>query len=160
MKVALVTEGTYPVHPGGVSEWCDQLVRHLPEVAFEVVALSGSGREPAAYRPPRNVATVRRIGLWARPPRARPLSGFAVERFTGAYLYLLESVLRDGPHAPEWFESAVRTMHELAREGSLTAALRSQLAVEVLLDVWSRAPVPGAGTTGPLTLADALAAPD
>ena len=160
MKVALVTEGTYPVHPGGVSEWCDQLVRNLPEVAFEVVALSGSGREPAAYRPPRNVATVRRIGLWARPPRARPLSGFAVERFTGAYLYLLESVLRDGPHAPEWFESAVRTMHELARDGSLTAALRSQLAVEVLLDVWSRAPVPGAGTTGPLTLADALAVTD
>ena len=48
MKVALVTEGTYPVHTGGVFEWCDQLVRNLPEVAFEVVALSGSGREPAA----------------------------------------------------------------------------------------------------------------
>ena len=62
--------------------------------------------------------------------------------------------------APEWFESAVRTMHELSRDGSLTAALRSQLAVEVLLDVWSRAPVPGAGTTGRSTLADALAVTD
>ena len=49
MKVALITEGTYPLHPGGVAAWCDQLVRGLPEVRFEVVALSGSGREPVAF---------------------------------------------------------------------------------------------------------------
>jgi polysaccharide biosynthesis protein PelF len=157
MRVALVTEGTYPIHPGGVSTWCDQLVRHLPDVAFEVIALSGSGREPAAYRPPRNV-TVRRVGLWGRPPRARALSGFALDLFIGAYRHLLESVLRGGPRAPLWFESTLWTLRELAHDGSLTGALRSQLAVEALLDVWSRAPVPG--VTEPLTLADALAVTD
>jgi glycosyltransferase involved in cell wall biosynthesis len=157
MRVALVTEGTYPVHPGGVSAWCDQLVRTLPEVAFEVIALSGSGREPAAYRPPRTV-TVRRVGLWGRPPRARPLSGLALDLFTGAYRHLLEAVLRGGPQAPVWFESAVWMLHELARDGSLTGALRSQVAVEALLDVWSRAPVPD--VTDPLTLADALIVTD
>ena len=133
-------------------------MRGLPDVAFDVVALSGSGRERAVFVPPRNVA-VRRVGLWARPPRGRPLSRTATERFIGAYLYLLESVLRGGPHAADWFESAVRTMRELAADGSLTTALRSQLAVEVLLDVWSRAPVPGVAT-GPLTLADALTVTD
>jgi glycosyltransferase involved in cell wall biosynthesis len=158
--VALVTEGTYPVHPGGVSAWCDQLVRGLPEVEFEVVALSGSGREPATYVPPANVVAMRRVGLWARPPRGLPFSAGATERFIGAYSHMFEAVLRGGPRAPEWFESALRTLHELAAGRSLTRALSSQLAVEVLLDVWSRTPVPGAATAEPLTLADALAVTD
>jgi glycosyltransferase involved in cell wall biosynthesis len=159
MRVTLVTEGTYPIHAGGVSTWCDQLVRGLPDVDFDVVALSGSGRERAVHVPPRNVVAVRRVGLWARPPRRRPLHRTATERFVGAYLYLLESVLRGGPHAADWFESAVRTMRELADGGSLTAALRSQVAVDVLLDVWARAPVPGV-PDGPLSLADALTVTD
>jgi glycosyltransferase involved in cell wall biosynthesis len=50
-------------------------------------------------------------------------------------------------------------MRELAAGGSLTAALRSQIAVDVLLDVWARAPVPGVAG-GPLTLADALTVTD
>jgi glycosyltransferase involved in cell wall biosynthesis len=160
MTVTLVTEGTYPVHPGGVSAWCDQLVRGLPDVGFEVVALTGSGREPAAFAPPSNVTAVRRIGLWARPVRRRAFSRSAADRFIGAYVYLLESVLRGGPHASSWFESALRTLRELAAEGSLTPALRSQRAVDVLLDVWSRAPVPGAAATAPLSLSDALAVTD
>ena len=85
VKVALITEGTYPLHAGGVSAWCDQLVRGLPEVRFEVVALSGSGREPVAFTPPGNVAAVRRVGLWARVPRGKPFTGRTTERFAGAY---------------------------------------------------------------------------
>ena len=144
VKVALITEGTYPLHAGGVSAWCDQLVRGLPEVRFEVVALSGSGREPVAFTPPGNVAAVRRVGLWARVPRGKPFTGRTTERFVGAYAQMFESVLRGGPRAAEWFETSLRTLRELSRRGSLTGALRSQLAVDVLLDVWSRTPVPGA----------------
>ena len=29
MKIALVTEGTYPLHPGGVSQWCHQLIMQM-----------------------------------------------------------------------------------------------------------------------------------
>lgn len=160
MKVALVTEGTYPVHPGGVAAWCDQLVRGLPEARFEVVALSGSGREPLAFTPPGNVAAVHRVGLWAPVPRGRPFTGRTTERFIGAYAQMFESVLRGGPKAAEWFETSLRTLRELSRRGSLTGALRSQLAVEVLLDVWSRTPVPGAPDDVTMTLADALAVTD
>ena len=46
------------------------------------------------------------------------------------------------------------------RRGSLTGALRSQLAVDVLLDVWSRTPVPGTAADVTMTLADALAVTD
>ena len=160
MKVALITEGTYPLHPGGVSAWCDQLVRGLPEVRFEVVALSGSGREPVAFTPPGNVAAVRRVGLWARVPRGKPFTGRTTERFVGAYAQMFESVLRGGPRAAEWFETSLRTLRELSRRGSLTGALRSQLAVDVLLDVWSRTPVPGAPADVAMTLADALVVTD
>ena len=83
-----------------------------------------------------------------------------MERFTGAYAQLFEAVLRGGPQAAEWFETSLRTLRELSRRGSLTGAMRSQLAVEMLLDVWSRTPVPGAPADVAMTLADALAVTD
>ena len=92
-------------------------MRGLPEVRFEVVALSGSGREPVAFTPPGNVAAVRRVGLWARPPRGRPFTGRTTERFIGAYVQMFESVLRGGPQAAEWFETSVRTLRELPGRG-------------------------------------------
>ena len=139
MKVALVTEGTYPIHPGGVSDWCDQLVRGLPEVDFEVVALSGSGLEPQTYPSPPNVGTVRRIGLWAEPPRVRaPRPGG--RRFLRTYTDLLDAMLLGGPPAARDFECAVRTLRELARTIDLTAELRSQQAVDHVIEVTSALP--------------------
>uniref|UniRef100_UPI0015F0337C GT4 family glycosyltransferase PelF n=1 Tax=Pseudonocardia pini TaxID=2758030 RepID=UPI0015F0337C len=151
MKVCLVTEGTYPVHPGGVSDWCDQLVRGLPEVEFSVVALTGSGREPARYPAPENLVRTERVGLWAAPPRVRRAKA-ADHRFVAAYAHLVEAVLRDGPIT--WFADAVRALRELARVTELSAALRSQVAVELVVDVAGR--VPGLDPT----LADALAVTD
>lgn len=158
MKVDLITEGTYPIHPGGVSDWCDQLVRGLPEITFDVVALSGSGREPLRYPLPRNVAAVHRIGLWAEPPRLRnPVRGRgADESFLAAYAQLMESVLRGGPRAAEWFEGALRSLRAYAVAAPLTEALCSQPAVDLVLDVTARMPALGAAPT----LADALAVTD
>ena len=160
VKVALVTEGTYPLHHGGVAAWCDQLVRGLPELRFEVVALSGSGREPFALTPPSNVTAVRRVGLWARVPPGRPFTGRTEERFVGAYAQMFEAVLRGGPQAADWFETSLRTLRDLSRRGSLTGAMRSQLAVDVLLDVWSRTSVPGTAADVTMSLDDALAVTD
>ncbi|GAA4932045.1 glycosyltransferase involved in cell wall biosynthesis [Actinomycetospora succinea] len=153
MKVALVTEGTYPIHAGGVSDWCAQLVRSLPEIDFEVVALSGSGRETATYTPPPNVAAVRRIGLWAepaRPRRPRPPG----RRFLRTYTDLLDAMLLGGLAAPRDFEHAVRTLRDMARTVDLTEALRSQEAVDLVLEVTAALP-----ELTP-TLADALAVTD
>ena len=44
MKVALVSEGTYPYAMGGVSVWCDQLMRGLSDYRWEMVALTVDGR--------------------------------------------------------------------------------------------------------------------
>lgn len=155
MKVTLVTEGTYPIHPGGVSDWCDQLVRGLRDVTFDVVALSGSGREPLTYAAPPNLGTVHRVGLWARPPRGRRARSVDGE-FLAAYAHLLEATLRGGPKAPEWVESALRRLRAYAADAPLTPALRGQQAVDLVVDVTSRTPDLRAAPT----LADALAVTD
>ena len=68
--VMLVTEGTYPHAHGGVSVWCDQLVRGLPEVPIEVVALTAFRYQRPVWDVPRTVGRVTTLGLWdARRPR-------------------------------------------------------------------------------------------
>ena len=48
MKVALTAEGTYPHQFGGVSVWCDQLIRGLPQHEFTVIPLVATGNEADA----------------------------------------------------------------------------------------------------------------
>jgi len=43
MQIALTEEGTYPHHFGGVSVWCDQLIRGMPDYDFRLVALVATG---------------------------------------------------------------------------------------------------------------------
>ncbi|MGW4882877.1 DUF3492 domain-containing protein, partial [Streptomyces sp. NPDC004262] len=44
-RVTMLTEGTYPHSHGGVSVWCDQLVQGIPDVDFQILAVTGDGRE-------------------------------------------------------------------------------------------------------------------
>lgn len=74
LRVALVSEGTYPFAMGGVSVWCDQLISNLPEHRFQFVALTVDGTSRALWRPPANVEGLRILPLWtpARPGQGRP----------------------------------------------------------------------------------------
>ena len=63
-----MTEGTYPHAYGGVSVWCDQLVRGMPEHRFAVRAITGTGQEPLAWELPDHV-TVATVPLWGAPTR-------------------------------------------------------------------------------------------
>ena len=58
MDVALIGEGTYPHQLGGVSVWCDQLVRGMADHTFRIVALVATGREPSVWQLPDNVASM------------------------------------------------------------------------------------------------------
>ncbi|XLD92379.1 DUF3492 domain-containing protein [Polymorphospora sp. A560] len=60
---------------GGVSVWCDQLIRGLPEHRWEMVALSVDGSERPLWPAPPNLDRLTPLPLWgrARPHgRARP----------------------------------------------------------------------------------------
>jgi len=39
IKVLLTTEGTYPFHQGGVSTWCDILVKELKSVDYVIYSV-------------------------------------------------------------------------------------------------------------------------
>ena len=68
MDVALIGEGTYPHQFGGVSVWCDQLVRGMPDYDFLLVALVATGTEPVRWSLPDNVTSVAAVPLWGPPP--------------------------------------------------------------------------------------------
>jgi polysaccharide biosynthesis protein PelF len=64
LPVLLTTEGTYPFFEGGVSTWCDTLIRQLPEYSFTVLSLTAQpGLRPAWSLPP-NVARCLPVPLW------------------------------------------------------------------------------------------------
>jgi glycosyltransferase involved in cell wall biosynthesis len=61
-----VTEGSYPCSPGGVSVWCDQLMRNLRAIDFHLVAITITDRDRWAWIPPGNVVSFEQVGVWDR----------------------------------------------------------------------------------------------
>jgi len=73
MRVGLIGEGTYPLVEGGVSTWCDQLVRGLHEHDFHVVTIRGEDRT-VRWPLPRSVSSTTLVGMWDPVRRSRPLA--------------------------------------------------------------------------------------
>lgn len=65
-RILLVTEGTYPYRVGGVSSWCDLIVRGLAEYQWYVLPIvsSDAPRAPVLALP-QNVTLAGRIELWS-----------------------------------------------------------------------------------------------
>ncbi|MEU4569848.1 GT4 family glycosyltransferase PelF [Micromonospora sp. NPDC023956] len=172
MRIALVSEGTYPYAMGGVSIWCEQLIRGMPDYRWEVVALTVDGTEKPVFDRPENLDRVHSIPLWGgrpsgrRPqrgvlvPTGRPGAGFieSYEVFLRALVTPLESTRSQaGAVNRSTFLLALRGMFEYAADGGdLDAGLLSNQALGMMLDAWRTLRV---DETGPaLTVADALEA--
>ncbi|MFE4577655.1 GT4 family glycosyltransferase PelF [Streptomyces chartreusis] len=156
--VTMLTEGTYPHVHGGVSTWCDQLVKGMPEVDFHIVSLTGTGREPVTWELPPNVHRHTSVPTWGpRPGRKRAPQGRARRRFTDAYERFLLSFLDPGPDGTD-FGDALDELAELARDGRLSAALRSESALRSLMWMWTMPHLPTAAARP--TVHDALTATD
>ena len=154
MKVTLTAEGTYPHQYGGVSVWCDQLVRALPGHEFAVVALVASGAEPVSWELPANVTELVTVPLWGPPPRParrRPAGWRAApRRAVPAPVRDLIAALVGGEPGGEGIGPVLRGLSEFARHSSLTAALSSEAAVRLLCASWrERWPALPAVTGGP-----------
>ncbi|MEW2517328.1 GT4 family glycosyltransferase PelF [Actinacidiphila alni] len=166
-RVTLLTEGTYPHSPGGVSVWCDQLVQGMPDIEFSVVAVTGTGREPLAWSLPAQVTAVETVPLWGpapdgRAPRGRDRRAFLAswERFLRALLH--EDGTEGGDGARRGSDAAfgpeLYALAGWAAHGALSAGLRSEDAVRTLIRLWGR---PGTTVAAAVpTQADALAAVD
>ncbi|HLP16112.1 MAG TPA: GT4 family glycosyltransferase PelF [Bacteroidota bacterium] len=64
LNVLLITEGTYPYVGGGVSTWCDSLIRELKSVHFSIIAVTGAPISTMKYVLPSNVRYLRQVPMW------------------------------------------------------------------------------------------------
>jgi glycosyltransferase involved in cell wall biosynthesis len=64
ISVLLTTEGTYPHNSGGVSTWCDSLIRNTPEVRYTVLPIMMNPHIELKYDPPPNTRRVINVPLW------------------------------------------------------------------------------------------------
>jgi polysaccharide biosynthesis protein PelF len=64
ISVLMTTEGTYPHSSGGVSTWCDALIRNTPEIHYTLVPLMMNPHIELKYDPPDNARRVINIPLW------------------------------------------------------------------------------------------------
>ena len=142
MDVALIGEGTYPHQFGGVSVWCDQLVRGMPDYDFLLVALTATGAEPVRWSLPDNVMSVSTMPLWgpAPPGPARGGRGWHRSRRSvvpcPALPRLIEILLAPPGEAQDRFRDVVREIFEFAQTENLTASLSSDGAVSLLSEAW------------------------
>jgi glycosyltransferase involved in cell wall biosynthesis len=164
--VLLVAEGCYPFHGGGVSTWCDQLIRGMPERDWRVVALSVDGDEQPVWDYPPNLREVVSLPLWGRRPwsarrrRHRTPVWFDEAHETFLRALILPVSPTAGAPGTDGFLRALRAMFDYAQHADLTSALTSNRALGRLMEVWhaARADVDAAGTR--LNLSDAAAAAD
>jgi polysaccharide biosynthesis protein PelF len=158
VKIALVSEGTYPYAMGGVSVWCDQLIRGMPDYRWDMVALTGDGREQTIWEAPDNLVALRPVPLWGPGPtgrrgarRARPMFAPAYRTFLTALLTPLDPRSEQAATHRSDFERGLRGLYDVAAAGgNLGAALTSNEALTIMTDAWR-----GIYDDDALTLADA-----
>ena len=163
--MALVGEGTYPFHPGGVSLFCHQLIEGMPENSFIAVALAVDGTERITWPALDNLTEVVNIPLWGARPRRRRRRRMPPPSLYGHYETLLHSIfqpLARGYEAAcaEEFTAALRGLYEYAQEGDLSDALLRNDPLDRLRGLWRDAGMDSErpGAVGPLTLHDAVVA--
>src|SRR6266496_3804297 len=156
MEIALMTEGTYPYGFGGVSVWCDQLIRGMPGYDFHLVCLVATQAEPAVWSLPGNVVSMVKVPLWGPPP-AGPAAGSRGGLPGRLLRQLIDTLLDSSADAQCRFGHVLRELFEYSsRHGNLSAGLASDKAVRLLSDAW-QARWPESANPAP-TLHDAVTA--
>jgi glycosyltransferase involved in cell wall biosynthesis len=136
MKVAMMTEGTYPYSFGGVSVWCDQLIRGMHDYEFCLLALVATGTEPVVWDLPGNITSLINVPLWGPPP-ARRRAGRQGELPSRLLRAFFNSVIDpDSDVQASGFGQAIHELYEFAQDTNLTAALGSEKAVRLLVETW------------------------
>jgi glycosyltransferase involved in cell wall biosynthesis len=142
-RVTLLTEGTYPHSAGGVSVWCDQLVRGMPDVDFGILAVTGTGREPVVWDLPGNVRSLDVRPLGGAAPAGKGPRGAGRRAFLAVWESFLTALLTEEeddqhPDADELFSTGLYALADRAAAGTLSAGLRSEAALRVLIRLWRR----------------------
>lgn len=116
MRILFTTEGTYPSVMGGVSTWCDQLVRGLAGQRFHLVEVTGPLPTSPAYDLPENVDALDTVHLWKRRHADAPRTGARAHLRFGTGL---ERLLRFAEGDLASFGDGLRTLARLGDQVDL-----------------------------------------
>ena len=109
MKVALVSEGTYPFAMGGVSVWCDQLIRGLHDYEWEMIALTVDGSERSVWEAPDNLMGISTVPLWGPRPKGGRRWGQPSAELLEAYRCFVTAITRPVSREMSWKVSCPST---------------------------------------------------
>lgn len=135
----MINEGTYPYVHGGVSVWCDRLIRELPDIEFAIYGITPStGARPVWDLPP-NVVDVHPIEL----SRVHALSFERYlpgprRRFLESFDAFLEAVLSDQHERSDTFVDALKGMYLAGREIPIDICVRSEPAYDLVRTRWNQ----------------------
>lgn len=155
MDIALLSEGTYPYHPGGVSVWCDQLIRGLAPHRFTVHAIIGGADHDPTWELPDNVDALHSIPLWGPAPRPKRSVRNSAE-LRGAFEQLATSMVEPDHEAS--FLDALHQLFALSQDTSMVGALRNPESLGILLEAMRKAGPQDRASNGdpvPVTVSDA-----
>ena len=149
VKIALVSEGTYPYAMGGVSVWCDQLIRGCPTTGGRWWRSPSTARNGRCGPARRTSTACVSIPLWGGRPAAAGASGGRPPG-DGAFT---ESVrgLPQGAASPRWTRGRDQAARSTASRFLLAcaactstpptaatwrAAMLSNRALPMMMDAW------------------------
>ena len=141
MHVALLNEGTYPVVHGGVSTWCDQLVKNLPEHEFSIVTLTGT-QSQSVWPLPANVRSFQAEPMWGEVRRRWSFEALRAwgesSEIDSAYRQLWSAVLPPAGRSVD-LQAATAGLRVLAAEYAqpLMAHFTGGLGTKALMGAWA-----------------------
>jgi polysaccharide biosynthesis protein PelF len=139
MRVALITDDSYPYVKGGAGDWCHRLVHGLDRHTFHLVALCSHERREPAYDLPPN-ALLHPLGDRRTAPARRLVRHHRHRTATAAAVLLCRGLLTDGEQGAAMFAESLRLLADIAAAGR--PPLRGVPLADVLLDAWQAAREP------------------
>jgi glycosyltransferase involved in cell wall biosynthesis len=149
-SVLITTEGTYPCYSGGVSVWCDYLLRQLDDVAFHVFALIHAPAQEMQFACPPNVGSCILHPMWGTEEPGTSESRFieAHQRklqtseadINVKFLPLFKTALASlmtADSKPDVLASSLGSLHRYFRDHDYAMSMRSRPAWEAFLNAAS-----------------------
>ncbi|HEU0240998.1 MAG TPA: DUF3492 domain-containing protein [Micromonosporaceae bacterium] len=138
MRVALISDGTYPFRQSVTATWCHRLVRGMSEHRFHIVAVGDRVGTIASYAPTSNTDSFTSVGLAGAGQHKNRRTTLAQRRLaTHASVLLCRGMVSDTPHGLAMVRSALRRLAAIADAG--TDPLEGVPIASVLFDAWRAA---------------------
>ncbi|MBV8551440.1 MAG: GT4 family glycosyltransferase PelF [Acidobacteriaceae bacterium] len=159
-SVLMCTEGTYPYYTGGVSVWCDQLVRGLPDVDFRLFAITHAPNKKPIFPIHSNIMGINSVALWGTEEpgcqggslsetyqrKARTTPEAVRNEFLTGFADALNCIL-EGGRRPQRLGNALLALHLYFQQFDYKKTMTSPEAWEVFLQLCRTASLAGSYLT-------------